>query len=313
MTQMKSGSEKSTAALLMTLTVSAALIGTMMSGSGMYNVARQALEMSAQTAWLVFGFLEAAQLAESVRARVNYRLTGKTGADGVGMWVLGFVNAFLASLEAYQDGNLVAMLVRFVAPLVSVFLWHRGIVLDQYVSSRDKYLRLIVDAAYGARKAKHWPLRNVRRTQLERALLNGAVSGALDTEGVVQVRSTLDIVYKAADWTTGAGSMLDKALSAPGIGATRKPVRTAQTPAGAVEGHTVAPEHKAAAPTKGRRAEPVETLVAVLDQAAPSRVPNRADALKILRARFGACSDRRADEARKALLAHRASTLPAMV
>jgi hypothetical protein len=274
------------------LTVLSALIATSMSADGMWRVARGSLEMGPFTACGVFLFLELAQVSEAIRARVNYRLTGSTGADGAGMWILGAVNAMLAALEAAQSGQYVAVMVRVAAPLIAVLLWHRGIVLDEQVSHRERLIRRVVRAAYAARDTRRVNRRGVmprlrHNKRLARATMEAALAGAMAPADIANITYTLHMVRESDRWRTGETPVVVEALRS------RKPaplvVDSAQT---AVEEELT--ESTSAKPNLASSQE----LADVLDKLFPHVVPNRATAVEALRTQFGRMSERRADQAR---------------
>jgi len=276
------------------LTVLSALIATSMSADGMWRVARGSLEMGPVTACGVFLFLELAQVSEAIRARVNYRLTGSTGADGAGMWILGAVNAMLAALEAAQSGQYVAVMVRVAAPLIAVLLWHRGIVLDEQVSHRERLIRRVVRAAYAARDTRRVNRKGVmprlrHNKRLARATMEAALAGAMAPADIANITYTLHMVRESDRWRTGETPVVSEPLRSRKQAA---PVVAGSEPVAAVED---APTDTAV--VKTGLADSHE-LADVLDKLFPHVVPNRATAVEALRAQFGRMSERRADQAR---------------
>jgi len=275
------------------LTVLSALIATSMSADGMWRVARGSLEMGPVTACGVFLFLELAQVSEAIRARVNYRLTGSTGADGAGMWILGAVNAMLAALEAAQSGQYVAVMVRVAAPLIAVLLWHRGIVLDEQVSHRERLIRRVVRAAYAARDTRRVNRKGVmprlrHNKRLARATMEAALAGAMAPADIANITYTLHMVRESDRWRTGETPVVSEAL------------RGRKQAAAVVDSESTTVVEDAPTDTavvKTGLADSHE-LADVLDKLFPHVVPNRATAVEALRAQFGRMSERRADQAR---------------
>ncbi|MDF5756682.1 hypothetical protein [Spongiactinospora sp. TRM90649] len=94
------------------------------------------LAMPSAAALLLFGFIEVAMLASTVRARDNICRTAQAyasgerfqppsaGADGVAVWVFAAVSGFFAATDA---DTLAGAAFRLVPPLAAAWLWERGL------------------------------------------------------------------------------------------------------------------------------------------------------------------------------------------
>ncbi|PZG27292.1 hypothetical protein C1I98_33490 [Spongiactinospora gelatinilytica] len=95
------------------------------------------LAMPPAAALLLFGFVEVAMLASTVRARDNIRRTAQAyaagvrfqppsaGADGVAVWVFAAISGVFAATDAT---TLAGAAFRLVPPLAAAWLWERGLV-----------------------------------------------------------------------------------------------------------------------------------------------------------------------------------------
>jgi hypothetical protein len=105
-----------------TLTVLIAMATTVYAGSGNWKFLATAMHYGTDLCVVLVCALEGAVVVEGLRSRKNIVVTGKAGADGVGLWVLAGLSSLLASSAS---GSLQESLGRLAVPLVAAWLWER--------------------------------------------------------------------------------------------------------------------------------------------------------------------------------------------
>jgi hypothetical protein len=111
------------------LTVVAAVIATGVSATGMWKFAGDVLHLWWPLRIVLFAFIEIAIITSAVRAKRSMRENFKAGVDGIAVWVLACLTAVLSSLDAASFGEAV---FRLSAPLVTAWLWERGMRLERH-------------------------------------------------------------------------------------------------------------------------------------------------------------------------------------
>lgn len=184
----------------MALTLLAAALAVGMSSFNMFGIQVTQLGMRWWEALILCGFLESAQLAEAIRARMNYAASGRTGADGLAMWILAIANSVISGWQHATRGEFVPAMLFILPPLVATLLWHRSVVVDQYDTQHRRQLRMLVDTSLAASRSS-FITRRLRQRRLQHALLNAGFSGALAGQGEMFARGVLNGAYGAESWT----------------------------------------------------------------------------------------------------------------
>ncbi|MEQ7125337.1 hypothetical protein ABN034_12530 [Actinopolymorpha sp. B11F2] len=95
-------------------------IATAYSAEGMWEVAREGLDLNPWQAAGLFGVAEAAMTSEAIRARRHYKRHGRPGPHGAAVWVIATCAGVIATLNA---DSLVEAPVRLLVPLLAAWLW----------------------------------------------------------------------------------------------------------------------------------------------------------------------------------------------
>ena len=110
------------------LTYLAASIATSVATTGMWRVFRDVLHIGPVLRVGMFSFIELAVLTSAVRARWSLREHRSAGADGIAVWALTSLSAFLSAMDADSFPEAV---FRLSAPLVAAWLWERGMHVER--------------------------------------------------------------------------------------------------------------------------------------------------------------------------------------
>jgi len=111
------------------LTIIAAAIATLVAGQGMWQFVERTIDVHWTLRLLGFAFLEIAVVTSAVRARRNMRENFSAGIDGIAVWVITCLSAFLAAMEAHSVPEAI---FRLAAPLVAAWLWERGMAIERH-------------------------------------------------------------------------------------------------------------------------------------------------------------------------------------
>ncbi|MEV5707264.1 hypothetical protein [Actinoallomurus sp. NPDC052274] len=131
------------------LTIVVAAVATTVVATGMWKFADRVLHFPLELRVLLFSFIELAQMTSAVRARRTMREEARkaaadptyeprgAGPDGIAVWVLTCASAVLSTIDSdsFAEG-----VFRTIAPLVSAWLWHRGMSVElRRISGRKGY------------------------------------------------------------------------------------------------------------------------------------------------------------------------------
>ncbi|WP_157253248.1 hypothetical protein [Nonomuraea typhae] len=110
------------------LTIVAATIATGVSATGMWRFFENVLHLPWPLRIVLFAFIEVAVVTSAVRAKRSMRENFSAGIDGIAVWVLAVLTAFLSAMHSESFPEVV---FRLSSPLVSAWLWERGMRLER--------------------------------------------------------------------------------------------------------------------------------------------------------------------------------------